>query len=193
MKRVAIELRREKNIYYTQEAINLLKAFKGLRVVRFEDILQKFGCHTIMNVHIKPFGGKLYDEKIMKKIVGLIRKYDCAKHVYLMIQPDEDIRMFKKYAPDIPICVGHDFNRPWSIVDRAIALGAEKVQFFKLYFNQEMVDKAHANGIIYNVFWSHDPEERTREKNRYKNNMLRHRYYKISVSFFKLKIYIDFT
>jgi len=133
--------------------------FKGLRIVLFEDILKKFGCHTIMNIHVKPFDGKLYDQEMMTKIVALIRKYDCDKHVYFVLEQDEDIKMFKTYAPDIPVCVGHDFNRPWAIVDRAIALGAEKVQFFKPYFNQEMIDKAHAHGIKCNVFWSDDPEE----------------------------------
>ena len=27
------------------------------------------------------------------------------------------------------------------------------------YFNKEMIDKAHENGIRCNVFWSDDPEE----------------------------------
>lgn len=95
----------------------------------------------------------------MKKIVALIHKYDCAKHVYFMLEQDCDIQLFQSYAPDIPIYIGHDFNRPWAIVDRAIELGAQKVQFFKPYFNQEMINKAHANGIMCNVFWSDDPNE----------------------------------
>jgi glycerophosphoryl diester phosphodiesterase len=33
------------------------------------------------------------------------------------------------------------------------------VQLCKPYFNQESVDKAHAHGILCNVFWSDDPEE----------------------------------
>jgi glycerophosphoryl diester phosphodiesterase len=45
------------------------------------------------------------------------------------------------------------------IVDRAIALGAKKVQLFKPYFTQEMIDKAHAHGIRCNVFWSDDVKE----------------------------------
>jgi glycerophosphoryl diester phosphodiesterase len=44
-------------------------------------------------------------------------------------------------------------------VDRAIELGAKKVQLFKPYFNQEMVDKAKAHGIKCNVFWADDAEE----------------------------------
>ena len=46
-----------------------------------------------------------------------------------------------------------------SIVDRAIALGAYKVQLYKPYFNKESIDKAHKNGIICNLFFTDDPEE----------------------------------
>ena len=56
-------------------------------------------------------------------------------------------------------CVGHDGARPWAIVDRAIALGAEKVQLFKPYFNREMIDKAHEHGIRCNVFWADEQGE----------------------------------
>ena len=86
-------------------------------------------------------------------------KYDCGKHVYLMLETDMQIRQFKEYAPDIAICVGHSEDRPWDIVDRAIEFGCEKVQLYKPYFNQEMIDKAHKNDIICNVFWSDDVNE----------------------------------
>jgi len=132
--------------------------FKGLRIVLFEDILKKFACHTIMNIHIKTLSDT-YDESIMQKIVALIRKYDCAKYVYFMISHDGVIKQFKEYAPDINICVGHLKERAWDIVDRAIELGAKKVQLFKPYFNQEMIDKAHANGILCNVFFADDADE----------------------------------
>jgi glycerophosphoryl diester phosphodiesterase/predicted amidohydrolase len=134
--------------------------FAGLSIVRFEDILKKFAGQTIMNIHVKPLSmTELYPEEIMKKIVALIRKYDCARHVYFMLEPDIHIRQFKEYAPDIPVCVGHLFDRPNDIVDRAIELGAQKVQLYKPYFNQEMIDKAHAHGIICNVFWVTRVEE----------------------------------
>jgi glycerophosphoryl diester phosphodiesterase len=65
-----------------------------------------------------------------------------------------------EYAPDIKVCVGWNGNKdPMSIVDRAIDLGAYKVQVFKPYFNQASVDKAHANGILCNVFYADDPNE----------------------------------
>ena len=134
--------------------------FKGLSIVKFEDILKKFSCQVIMNVHIKPLSyTDDYPEDMMKKIVELVKKYDCEKYVYFMLETDMQIKQFKAYAPEIAVCVGHLKARPWEIVDRAIELGCEKVQLFKPYFNQEMIDKAHENGIKCNVFWSDDEKE----------------------------------
>jgi glycerophosphoryl diester phosphodiesterase/predicted amidohydrolase len=135
--------------------------FKGLRIVTFEEILRKLGGQTIMNVHVKTLSDH-YNEEHMKRIVELIRKYECEKHVYFMISHDGVIKQFKEYAPDICMCVGHIDERPWEIVERAIELGAEKVQLFKPYFNEETVKKAHENGIICNVFWADNIEEAKR-------------------------------
>ncbi len=132
--------------------------FKGLRIVKFEDILKKFAGHTVMNIHVKTLSDS-YDVDAMKKIVSLIRKYDCEKHVYFMISHDGVIKQFKEYAPDIAMCVGHLGSRAWEIVERAIELGAQKVQLFKPYFNRETVKKAHANGIKCNVFYADDIDE----------------------------------
>ena len=49
-----------------------------------------------------------------------------------------------------------------TIVDRAIKYGCKKVYLFKPYFDQAMVDRAHENGILCNVFWSDDFEEAKR-------------------------------
>lgn len=135
--------------------------FKGLSIVRFEEILRRFGGRVVMNIHVKTPEDS-YDSNAMRQIVDLVRQYDCAKHVYFMINQEGVIRQFMEYAPEIPVCVGHRKDVAWQIVDRAIALGCKQVQLFKPYFNQEMVDKAHAHGIRCNVFYADDPEEAQR-------------------------------
>ena len=133
--------------------------FKGLKIPTFEEILQKFAGRVIMNIHVKIWD-KNMDDLMIEEIVALIRKYDCEKHIYFMTSCDEVIRKVQNYAPDLRICVGWDGNKdPMSMVDRAIELGAYKIQLFKPYFNQETVDKAHANGILCNVFYADDPDE----------------------------------
>jgi glycerophosphoryl diester phosphodiesterase len=132
---------------------------KGLKIPTFEEILQKFAGRVIMNIHVKLWD-KNFPEPMMEKIVGLVRKYDAQKYVYFMTTNDKIIRQLMEYAPDIHVCVGWDGNKdPMSMVDRAIAMGAYKVQLFKPYFNADTIKKAHEHGILCNVFWSDDPEE----------------------------------
>ena len=136
--------------------------FGGLKIPTFEEILQKFAGRVIMNIHVKIWDMN-FDEPMIEEIVALIRKYDCEKHIYFMTASDKIIKRVMEYAPDLKVCVGWDGNKdPMSIVDRAIALGAYKVQLFKPYFNQQSIDKAHAHGILCNVFWADDPDEARR-------------------------------
>ena len=94
----------------------------------------------------------------LKKLIALIKKYDCEKYVYFMCGNDNVLKQLKELAPDICRCCGAG-DAPWEIVERAIEYDCKKVQLFKPYFNQEMIDKAHDNGIICNVFWSDNPKE----------------------------------
>ena len=53
--------------------------FKGLKIIKFEEILKKFACHVIMNIHVKTVDNDcFYDEELLKKIIRLIEKYDCS-------------------------------------------------------------------------------------------------------------------
>jgi glycerophosphoryl diester phosphodiesterase len=115
-----------------------------------------------MNVHVKIWDEN-FDDPMIEKIVELVRRYDCEKHIYFMTSSDRIIKRVKEYAPDLRICVGWDGDPdPMSIVNRAIALGAYKIQLFKPYFNEETVKKAHGHGILCNVFWADDPDEARR-------------------------------
>ena len=134
-------------------------AFEGLKILKFEDILKKLACQTIMNIHIKCRNNTdPLPEEYLNKIISLIRKYDCARHIYFMCGNDSILEQLGRLAPDISRCVGAG-NDHWGIVDRAIRLGCQKVQFYKPDFDKAMIDKAHEHGIICNVYWSDDPEE----------------------------------
>jgi glycerophosphoryl diester phosphodiesterase len=135
------------------------KKFEGLKIPTFEEILQKFAGRVIMNIHVKIWDYKLASH-MTEEIVALIRKYDCEGQVYFMTSNDEAIKRAMEYAPDIACTVGWDGNEDkMSMIDRAIALGAKRVQLFKPYFNEETVKAAKENGIITNVFWADDPDE----------------------------------
>ncbi|HEY8443997.1 MAG TPA: glycerophosphodiester phosphodiesterase family protein [Clostridia bacterium] len=137
--------------------------YSGLRVPLFEDVLRKFACQTIINIHIKSLNADEYDRETFKKIIELIKYYDCEKYVY--IAGEEDVlKVACELAPDIARCAIDD-KRDYTVVDLAIKYHCQKVQFFKPYFTQEMINKARQNNIICNVFWADDPQEAVRYLN----------------------------
>ena len=132
------------------------KHFAGLKILRFEEILAKLSCHTIMNIHMKDVG-KEWDEAHVKKVLRLIDAYDARGHVYFMSSCGPLQDQLARLAPDIPRCMGYAPKK--DIVDEAIKHKCQMVQLFKPYFDQSTVDRAHAAGMRVNVFWSDDPAE----------------------------------
>ena len=132
--------------------------FKGLKIPTFEEILEKFACHTIMNIHLKTEG---QEDWHLSKVFELIKKYDCENYVYIMSGCDKTLERIGKEYPHIKRCCGAG-DGFWEIVERAIKLGCEKVQFYDGYFNEEMVKKAKEHGIKTNVFWA-DYEAKARQ------------------------------
>ena len=108
-----------------------------------------------MNIHVKIWDMER-PERHYEEIARLLTQYDCKKHAYVMSTSNESLRAFHEIAPEIARCKGYN-NADY--VRDAVALGCQKVQLFKPYFDQASVDFAHENGLRCNVFWSDDPEE----------------------------------
>lgn len=128
--------------------------FAGIKIPTFEEILKKFACHAVMNIHLKPT--ELTTEQ-MDKILGLIHKYDCEKYVYFMSGKDRVLEFLMNEYPSVTRCCGGGDGK-WEIVDRAIKYGCKKVQLVSGYFNREMIEAAHGHGIVCNVFEADTPE-----------------------------------
>ena len=147
-------------------------SYKGMKILKFEDILKKFSCHAVMNIHLKtPSNDFDYDPEAMKKIIDLIRQYDCDKYVYFMSGNNKVLAMLQEMAPDLPRCVGAG-DQPLALVERALKYGCKKIQIAKELHRgkenhfvltkeqiQTMINEAHEQGIVCNMFWSDDPEE----------------------------------
>ena len=140
--------------------------FRGMKIPTFEDILKKFAGHVIMNVHIKHVNDvdPLPDATI-REIVRLINKYDCRKYCYFMSGNPEILRQCREAAPDIVRCAGA--SRPeHDLVEKALAYDCKKIQLFQPHFRhlpenylEDIIARAHANGIAVNIFWSDKVEE----------------------------------
>lgn len=155
----------------------------GLKIPTFEEILKKFACHTIMNIHIKTQNNiDPLPESYLRKIVATIDKYDCRKHVYFMTGNDAVLAQLRDIAPDITRCCGAGEDA-WDLVERALKYDCKKIQLFKPYFDQEMIDKARKNGLICNVFWSDEKDEAKKFLDMGIDTILTNDYHNISTVF----------
>ena len=64
----------------------------------------------------------------------------------------------EKYA-SLRLCVKQDTENPCQVVDTAIKEKAEKVEFEKAYCKQELIDKAHENGLRCNLCYADEVDE----------------------------------
>lgn len=69
--------------------------FAGLRILKFEEILKRYACHTVMNIHLKPADIDVHT------VAALIRKYDCEKWCYFMSGDDSLFARLQREVPQI--------------------------------------------------------------------------------------------
>lgn len=131
--------------------------FKGLHILRFDEILKKLSCHTIMNIHIKSIKNQPWEEENLQKVIDLIKIYDAQNHVYFMSENPAVQEQLLRMAPEIPRCMGYVKGR--DIVEDALKYKCCMIQLFKPYFDQSTIDRAKQNGLRCNVYWADDPKE----------------------------------
>ena len=152
------------------------EALAGASLPTLEEVLKKFSSHVIMNIHLKTMGDS---PECLERVVSLIHKYDCEKYVYFMSGDEDILARLQKDFPHIPRCAGGG-KAPFEIVDRAIRFGCTKIQLFAPHFNQEMIDRAHENNIICNVFFADDVEEAEKYLDMGIDTILTNDYHRIS-------------
>ena len=141
--------------------------FTGLKVPTFEDILKKFACHTVMNIHIKSMDDvNPVPEEMLTEIIRLIDKYDCRKYSYFMSGNPAILGQLQQLAPDIVRCAGATNDPFEDLVDKAIKYDCKKIQLYQPHFKKNEPDyvaktikKAHDNNIVVNVFYADTVEE----------------------------------
>ena len=141
--------------------------FKGLKIPTFEDILKKFACHTVMNIHIKSMDDvNPIPEENIKEMIRLIDKYDCRKYSYFMSGNPAILEQLQRLAPDIARCAGATNDPFEDLVEKALKYDCKKIQLFQPHFEKndpdyvkKAIDKAHENGIVVNVFYADTYED----------------------------------
>ncbi|MBQ4298192.1 MAG: hypothetical protein II771_07845 [Clostridia bacterium] len=137
------------------------EAFTGLRIPTFEEILRAFSRRTVMNIHIKTSAEPSFilRGEWLDRIVSLVRRYGCEKHMYFMSGDDAVLAYLQKTAPDLPRCCGYGKNRAEDQVTRGLRYGCTKIQLFLDRFTPELIARAHGNGMKVTAFFADTAEK----------------------------------
>ena len=137
-------------------------SYQGIRIPMFEEVLKKLAGQVIMNLHMKIWEGDTPNAK-MDEMVSLVRKYDCAQHVYFASNSDRAAVLLREMAPEMRYClIWNGKENAQELVSRAIACGAHKVQFDRNYVDASAIACAHEHGILCNLFYSDEAEDAKR-------------------------------
>lgn len=125
-------------------------AYKGLKILLFEDVLRKLGRSVIMNIHMKMWDLDI-GKPVYAQVAALIRKYRCEKHVYVTSTRLDHLNAFHQIAPEIARCTCFNCTKddPFAMVDAAKAAGLEKIQIS--HPNAEVIAYAHKRGMVVNI------------------------------------------
>ena len=133
-------------------------AFKGLKILLFEDVLRKLGPSVIMNVHMKMWDLDI-GEPAYEKVAALIHRNNCTRHVYVTSTSLEHLENFHKIAPDIARCTCFSCVKsdPFTMIDEAAGIGLNKIQISRP--SAEVIAYAHQKGLKCNVCFAESAEE----------------------------------
>lgn len=139
--------------------------FAGMGVCTFEEILQKFTGHAIMNIHIKNSKTYVVTEEFVAEVARIIKKYDAERWCYFMSGAVYVLEICRKVAPHITRCAGAGSVKPYDLVEKALNYDCKKIQIFTPdipMFGEgyvaETCRRAHEHGIRVNICHADTPE-----------------------------------
>jgi len=132
-------------------------AWRGVRLPRFEEVLDLVDGRVGLNLHIKAPGP---DGRLVRLVTDLLRRRGMDRLGYLA--GDEDVLAAAlDYAPDIERdCLAHPGD-PARMVAAAVQYRCARLQFGR-NVTAEAAAEAKARGLIRNLFWSDEVDDARR-------------------------------
>lgn len=153
---ILLELTRNQNGVLEIGGFVYDERFQGLTPPTFEEILQKFAGRVILNLRI----GQCNSDETVREIVSLIGQYDCALHVYLTSPSIEVLKRVRQHVPSLPLCLECDGSTaPSSVIEKVVAVGAQKLQLSSSCLDKQLINQAHASGLRCNCYCTDAPTQ----------------------------------
>ncbi len=132
-------------------------AFAGMTAATFEEILQKFSCHTIMNIFVGTNGKR--EEELVTKILALIDRYDCRQYVYITSASAQLLKTARSLDKTVSLCFCQTDDTLCDAVNVAVECDCARVQFSTVYASEARVNAAHEAGLKVGIYCTNTPDE----------------------------------
>ena len=126
----------------------------GVPFCRLEDVFELCGGRIVMNIHVKEPGT---DGLVVRRTRDLAAKHGLLNDIYIAGEKDV-LECAARVAPEVARCCLEAAGNGTAMLDCAIAYGCARVQFWNPSFTPDDIARAHASGIVCNLFFGDRPD-----------------------------------
>jgi glycerophosphoryl diester phosphodiesterase len=126
----------------------------GIPFCRLDDVLALLGGRVVLNLHIKEPGP---DGLVIRRTRELAAQHGALAQIYLAGDLDV-LACAAELAPEIARCCLGGWENGARMLDGAVEYGCARVQFWNPNLTAADIARAHAHGIICNLFFGHAPD-----------------------------------
>jgi glycerophosphoryl diester phosphodiesterase len=126
----------------------------GIRVPRFEEVLDCADGRVALNIHIKDPGP---DGQLVKMVCDTLKTRGLLDSAYIAGMADV-LTVSRAHAPDVERCCLAGQNAPSEQIELAIEYECKRLQFSRKVTAEDAA-RAHEAGLVNNLFWSDELED----------------------------------
>ena len=129
--------------------------WSGIRVPRFEEVVDCAAGKVGLNIHIKDPGP---EGQLVKMTCDLIRNSSELMDRAYIAGDARVLAVARDYAPDVERCCLAGQNSPDELIDLAVEYACKRLQFLRKVTEADAA-RAHEVRLINNLFWSDELDD----------------------------------
>lgn len=129
--------------------------WRGVKLPRFEDVLDLADGRVALNIHLKHQPG---ETRHVRTICDLLCARGLTETAYLALETETALAIARDYAPEIArACLVNQADEN-ACLPTALRHACRRIQFFRTV-SDTAIQAAHDHGLLCNLFWSDNPAE----------------------------------
>lgn len=129
--------------------------WRGVRIPRFEEVVELVDGRAALNIHIKDAGNA---ERLVRQVCEIIRRHGFVDTIYIAGDCEQVLEVARNCCPEVARACLLAQGIPSAQIELAGKYGCRRIQFGRGVTEAETL-RGHEAGLICNLFWSDDFED----------------------------------